>query len=340
MTKTIDLRVISTCTAVLLASPAFAQNAFRPLPEMPELRGLVGGAGAASLSAAARTRALFDEIDAAAEGARERTFVEVRATAGATAGVDLQGGGELAMQSGGWHATIGTALAEDRIAALSLDTEAFFYELGGANGLVPGVSQPFNDLYQARIAGIVRTQSGATPGFFAGFQLALCGEDNADAKDSLVVGGMGGLRYDPSPELGLELGVAALSRLEDDPWLWPFIGFDWQANERVSFQAKGTSLEGRVALDEHWSVFGRAEYVLRQFRLNSDNPLPSGVFRDEEIRAGLGVTRTSDDGFQFELLGGLDLWRELSTLDSNGTKITEVEADPAPFVALSLTLAL
>jgi hypothetical protein len=131
-----------------------------------------------------------------------------------------------------------------------------------------------------------------------------------------------------------------LSRLEDDPWIWPFLGLKWRPNDELTLEAKGTSIEARYALDPTWSLFARAEYQLRQFRLNDDNPLPSGVFRDEEIRAGAGISRRSSSGFKFDLYGGLNLWRELSTLDQDGGKVSEVEADTTPFVAISLQLSV
>jgi hypothetical protein len=80
--------------------------------------------------------------------------------------------------------------------------------------------------------------------------------------------------------------------------------------------------------------------LIRQYRLNSDNPLPSGVFRDDDIRLGIGLERTSEDGFHFQVLGGISLWRELSTLDKNGAHVNETEVDPALFVGLNFGLSL
>jgi hypothetical protein len=64
------------------------------------------------------------------------------------------------------------------------------------------------------------------------------------------------------------------------------------------------------------------------------------VFRDEEIRAGAGITHRSESGFKLDLFGGLNVWRELSTLDAVGTKVSESEADTAPFVALALQFSV
>ena len=59
--------------ALLVTRPALAQNAFRPLPELPELRNALGGGG---VEPAARPRTLFDELEQEAELPRERTRPE------------------------------------------------------------------------------------------------------------------------------------------------------------------------------------------------------------------------------------------------------------------------
>lgn len=321
---------------MLAASSANAQNAFRPLPELPDLVEWPGRAGAPAPSSASLW---FDQLEADSHLPRERTFVEVRALADVALGANFQGGGSLASQRGGWEAVIGTELGDERIAAFSVRTEAFFYNLSGANGLVPGESEPFNDLYRASFAGVVRSSNEAGPGWFGGFHVALGGEDDADARDALIVGGAGGIRYRASEKLQVELGVAALSRLEDDTWIWPYLGFRWQAADWLEFAAHGTQVEARAQLGEHWSVVGRAEYALQQFRLNDDNPLPGGVVRDEEIRAGIGLERRHTEGLTIELLAGFNLWRELSTLDRAGQDVAEDELETTPFIALTLSVA-
>ncbi len=332
----LNLGLRSLVVTLALSSGAMAQNAFRPLPALPDTVEWPGRAAVNKVSPAALW---FDQLEADAQQPRERTFVDVRALADVALGADFQGGGSLTSQRGGWEAVIGTELDGERLAAFSVRTEAFFYNFGGANGLVPGESEPFNDLYRASFAGVVRSKSSTGPGWFAGFQVALGGEDEAEARDALIVGGAGGVRYRANDELEVELGLAALSRLEDDTWIWPYVGFRWQAADWLEFAAQGTQLEARAFLDEHWSVFGRAQYALQQFRLNDDNPLPAGVVRDEEIRAGVGIERREARGLSIELLAGLNLWRELSTLDRGGQLIAEDELEAAPFVALTLNLS-
>ena len=322
--------------SLLLAASASAQNAFRPLPSVPDALEWSGAPPrpVPSLSS------YMEELERAADTPRPTSFLEARGYLDAAGSAGLEGGGDVSHQRGGWQVIFGTELDEERLAAFSLSTEAHFYNFSGGPNLVPGVGEPFNDLYRASFSGIVRTPQQLGMGWFGGFEFTLGGEDEASPRDALVAGGVGGVHYVASERLEVDVGLAMLSRLEDDPWIWPFLGLKWRASDALTFEAKGTSVEARYALDPSWSLFARAEYQLRQFRLNDDNPLPGGVFRDEEIRAGLGVTHRSESGFKLDLFGGLNVWRELSTLDADGAKVRESEPDTAPFVALALQLSV
>lgn len=322
-------------TSVALTSSARAQSAFRPLPRLPDIDAFVTAGGTSSAVPAP----LFDAIEQEADVEGPRTFVDARVFLNASENSNLADGGTFSAQRGGWSATIGRKLGDETLAALELSTEATFYNFGGNTTLVPGSTDPFNDLYRASLAGTIQTPIDAHTSYFAGIELALGGEDEADARESLSIGAAGGVRHRANEDFELTAGVAVLSRLEDDPWIWPWLGFEWRANEWFDVEAQGTEIEAHAALNDHWRVLGRAEYLIRQYRLNSDNPLPSGVFRDNDIRLGLGLERSGEDGFHVELLGGVSLWRELSTLDKNGAHVTETEADPALFVALSFGLS-
>lgn len=330
------LRFATLLCVPALASTAVAQNAFRPLPLPLEWNRWGVDPTVAPRRAATAT---FLELDQLAAEPDARTFLEAELHADFTGTGNLEGGGEVATQRGGWAVTFGRELGAERLATFSIETDGYFYDLGGNAVLVPGAAEPFNDLYEARFSGVVRTPDDGSLGWFGGMCLTLGGEDEADPSESLSVGGIGGFRWSQDPKLAVECGIAALSRLEDDLWIWPFLGLEWQATERVSVEAHGTSLQANFDFADRWRTFARAEYSLHQFRLNDDNPLPSGVLRDETIRAGLGLERRGED-VTFALFGGVDLWRELSTLADGGAKVAEAEVDTVPFLAVTLRVHL
>jgi hypothetical protein len=325
----LDATALSIVLA-LFAPRAAAQSGFRPLPHLPSLA-----------PALAPAEPPAPEDAAATDGAPEpvSTTLDARIFAAASAEGDLEGGGAMSTQRGGWAATLGRRLDGERVAALELCAEAYFYDFSGASVLSPSNSQPFNDLYRATVCGQLRTQIDERVSYFAGVELELAGEEGASFTDSLSVGAAGGVTVTRGEHLSLSLGLAALSQLEDDPWIWPWLGFEWQASDWLELSAHGTDLAARARLSESLTGVALVEYTLRQFRLSEDNPISDGAFRDEDIRASLGLEWHVDQGVELSLFGGFSAWRELTSFDDAGHAI-ETEVDPSPFVAFSLDFSL
>ena len=79
-------------------------------------------------------------------------------------------------------------------------------------------------------------------GFFTGFEMTLSGEDDADVQDSLSIGAISGVRCKASEDLTINVGLAALTRLDDDGWIIPYFGFDWQLTERMRVASEGAKV--------------------------------------------------------------------------------------------------
>jgi hypothetical protein len=327
-----------------LAPLASGQSSFRPLPDSALLHSTWAGdlgLGGVPPDVTARTAALFESLEQAAELQGPTSFSELRFDAWAGRGGDFSGApGSLATQRGSWTARLARRLGGGELVSFEVETEASFYDLGGATQLVPGNSDPFNDLYRARFAASVATDPAEEVSFFTGVEATLGGEDEVDPLDALTAGGMGGVRYRASEDLALSLGIAAQSRLEDDTWIWPFVAFDWRLGDDLVLSAAGPRLELRGALDERWTGLLRADYEMRQYRLNDDGPLPDGVLRDEEIHVGAGLEYEAGRNVSLQLLGGATLWRELNVLDEGGSQVSETEVEASPFVAFTLRASL
>jgi hypothetical protein len=83
-----------------------------------------------------------------------------------------------------------------------------------------------------------------------------------------------------------------------------------------------------------------AVYDIRQYRLNEENTVSSGVFRDEEIRATIGVEWQASEAGRLSLEFGQVMWNELSVLDSAGAQVGQSEAEKAPFIGFALTFGM
>jgi len=338
------LRATFVSIALALAPLAAAQSSFRPLPgsALPHSTGDSDlDSGGANPDVTARTAALFESLEQAAGLQGPTSFSELRFDAWAGRGGDFSGApGSLATQRGSWTARVARQLAGGERVSFEVETEASFYDLGGNTQLVAGSSDPFNDLYRARFAASVATDPAEQISFFTGVEATLGGEDEADPLDALTAGGLGGVRYRASDDLALSLGLAAQSRLEDEAWIWPFVAFDWRLSEDLVLSAAGPRVELRAALDERWTALMRADYEMRQYRLNDDGPLPDGVLRDEEIHLGAGLEYEAGRNVSLQLLGGATLWRELNVLDKGGSQVSETEVEASPFVAFTLRASL
>ena len=248
-------------------------------------------------------------------------------------------GGDLAVQTGGWDATLSRQL-DDRSYHLSLAAEASFFDWGAASPVVPGTNDPFNDLYDTRIGALASFAEDEELGWFSGFEVILSGEDSADVQDSISVGAVSGVRYDSGENLSLSFGLAALTRLEDDAWVIPYFGFDWRITERLRFGTEGSRVALAAQVSDTVEATLAAEYRLRQYRLNDSNALPDGVFQDDQIDASLTLGWRPTPGVELTLQGGAIVWEEYTFLDGAGTKLVEFESDPALFGGLGLTLDL
>lgn len=341
-----DRFVWTLLVPAVLGASASAQSNVRPLPKAA----MVSEMGM-SLSRETLPRSLpalprgpaasrYEDLAPIADRQGDVPQVEMQIEALYYPAADFDGSpGSVAIQRGGWDAELGYKVADDRSFTLHLHTEASFYDFGNGSAIVPGSQKPFNDLYETMLGTSLCVANTARTSWFAGFELGLSGEDEASIGEAVTLGGVSGLRYQAHENLALQVGVAAQTRLEDQPWVIPFLGFEWDINDRWTLTAEGWQARLQGDLDDRWSIFGEAVYEVRQFRLNDDNPLPGGVARDEEITIGAGVQWQPAEGIKVSFEGGLVAWQELTMLDEDGNRISETETSNGKYAAIGVELA-
>jgi len=343
--------------APLVGAPALAQSTARPLPTAglaSPLHQLQLAAPSLSASPAQPARAGISEASAplvppvtegdawkptSTRGVEDFSSLELFAQARGSARFQ-DTSGSLEVQRGGLDAIFGRRTPGERAWALHLSSESSFYSFGKSSTLVPGEARPFNDLYQTSAGLQLAAAAGPKLSWLAGFEVTMAGEDLADPSDALVAGGLGGVRYAITPDVDFSFGLAGESQLEDDAWVMPFFGMDWRIADGTSFAIQGSEMRFEQRLGAHLSGHLGALFDVRQYRLNDANPVPSGVFRDEEIRVTAGLdwkfAETGRLGIEF----GQVLWNELTVLDSGGGLVGSSEAEKAPFVGFSLRFGM
>lgn len=251
------------------------------------------------------------------------------------------GPGSMAVQRGGWDAYLGWRTGESTGLTLNIHSEASFYDFTNATGLVPGSGngEPLNDVYETSLGTTMCTKYTDRVSWFTSGALTLSGEDRASLSDAVTVGLVGGLRYQANESLALETGLAVQTLLEDGSWVLPYLGFDWQIDEKLRLMTEGSRVRLSADLDPAWTLYGMAAYEIRQYRLNDSNPLSSGVMRDEEIDLGLGLDWHPKAGLTVGVQAGVVPWRELTFFNKGGSRVSETESSPSPFAGFTLSFS-
>ena len=333
---------------LLLGTSVHAQSTVRPLPRLvrhPEMGAALLGRAAprAPLGTSGLNRFAtdYEALRDVPELPSREDFTHFELNGRVYGASDMERGpGDVEIQRAGWHAVLGERVGEDTAFFLQLDAEASFYDFASDSLIVPGGGDPLNDVYETSASVSMQHDPFSDRSWFAGAEVMLSGEDEADVDDSLSFAGIGGLRYRVRDDFALSLGLAARTRLEDDTWIWPFLGFDWQVSDDLRLQSRGSEVELTSTLSESFELSLEAAFDMRQYRFNDDGVIPDGVLQDEEITASLGLAWKPRPDVKVELQGGAVLWRELNTLDVDGNDLAEIEADVAPFVGLSVSVSL
>ncbi len=343
------VRLLASICLFALAPSGSAQATIRPIPSVAhawEAR-FVASAAFTRKNVPDRSELDLDFIgplelnrldsEASEEGQPATGFAELELRADSVGSSTFQGNaGSLSTLRGGWKVALGEESLSGLSYAIEVGTEGTFYDFGGNASPVPGVGDPFNDVYDTHLAGRFQWQRNRRLAVYGGVEVGTAGEDAVDMGDSGYIGGAGALRYEASPEFALLIGIAGVSRFDDSPWILPYVGFDWQVSERLRLKTEGAEVRADYAFSEDWSLGLDAIYDFRQYRLNESGPLNGGSFRDEEVRAGLSLRWRASDRMEFELNAGKMLWREVRFSDGVAGDLGETELSNPVHVGLGL----
>ncbi len=243
--------------------------------------------------------------------------------------------GELSVWRAGAGLEVGVPIGERARLAMLFFGERSWYDFSNATGLVPGTDDPLDETYRIVLRPLLSYQIDEQWGVFGAASLSWGAEDGAELGDAFTVAAFAGVRYAFSKDFSMSLGGGAATQLEDSTEFIPIIGVDWQINERTRLSTTGVEgLGARLThgFADHWALVVQGSYESRQFRLADDNALSEGAMRDRRLPLGVGITWAPSKTVAVELMGGVVAWEQLRFDDSNGDDVSEVNADPSPFV--------
>ena len=73
---------------------------------------------------------------------------------------------------------------------------------------MPGETKPFNDLYETSAGLQLTARVNERMNWLGGVEVTMAGEDLVNPTDSLMIGGLGGVRYAVNNEVDFSFGLA------------------------------------------------------------------------------------------------------------------------------------
>jgi hypothetical protein len=255
---------------------------------------------------------------------------------------DVDGGGDVAVTRAMLSTTISHAFSSDFRGSLLLSTEMSWYDFQNAPGLIAGTGKPFGQLSETDISPGVWFKINSEWNGLAGLFFRIAGENDADFGDCFTWGGYLAAQYKPNKDFSVTLGVRANDRIEEDWRVLPALALDWNITPTVKAQivpaVGGIGFRVTSEINDKVSFLVDGEYETREFRLNDEAPLASGVVRDSRVMVGMGVVWKPCDKVQITARGGMVAFQEFRVDNSAGVQQTEVNTDPAPYIYLGGTL--
>ncbi|MFQ5507165.1 MAG: hypothetical protein ACE5F1_20535 [Planctomycetota bacterium] len=247
--------------------------------------------------------------------------------------------GRFSMGQSRMSAELGLELRLKERLELGLSHEFRDYDFSANTGLPGGGS--FDDAHRSRLSLGYQRVLDDDWAIFGHASLGLQFEGGADSGDAVVVGGVFGARYAIRSGLGLGLALFGVSRLEDDPWIFPIPILDW----RVTRDLKVTTSRG---ITVEYELTDAGDLVLEtellfdffRFRLRDDSPVRAGVVEHQRLPWTLRLGYEPSPSVEVGVFLGLVLWQEIEIDDASGRKLGECSAGPAATLGFSVSLTI
>ncbi|MFK7962101.1 MAG: DUF6268 family outer membrane beta-barrel protein [Phycisphaerales bacterium] len=201
-----------------------------------------------------------------------------------------------------------------------------------------GTDDLVTDVYEAGIGLRALHFVSRDFGWVFGASVRSSGDPDIDFDDGLVGSGFVAARWQRSREFAWSLGVLVSSQLEDDVRVIPFIGVDWDINDRLSLNSSGPGARLGYEVSEDVTAFLGFNFDSGDYRLADDSPVAGGVLRDDRLAVELGLRFQPNAGTTIELAAGVLAYNDIEVLDADGIEVFQDEADPSAMFRLSLSV--
>lgn len=262
--------------------------------------------------------------------------VRVPTELGFNAGLD-NSPGDVTVSRLGAEFGVGIPIATMAQLELGFEYEYSRYEFSNATGFVAGSSSPWQDIHNETVRARFYQQHDRQLGWFVGGSIGLSHEEGADLGDALHAGVFGGVMYNLSESVRIGGLLGVRSRIEDDPWFIAVPTIDWQIDPQWRLTNAGKpGLTLFYSPSEQWTLSLGAWYESRDFRLDSNGPVPDGVGRDQSVPIALGATFRPTSNMTLDFGAGVRVLGNLELENSTGGRVADIDVDPAAFLSFAV----
>jgi hypothetical protein len=168
-------------------------------------------------------------------------------------------------------------------------------------------------------------------------------ENGADEGESITWGGIASATRFFADGNRIGIGVGVFQRLEKTS-VFPLLLIDWKLSDRwrlVNPLPAGPTgpagLELDYRFDGGWSVGLGGAWRTTRFRLSESGPVANGIGEERGFPVFLRATRSFGERMSLNLYAGVVTAGQLRVEDASGTRLREVDVDPAPLLALTFS---
>lgn len=255
----------------------------------------------------------------------------------------VDGPGKAAVSRLGGQFELSHAIADRTLVSATLASERSFYDFNGTTELSPGFNEPFENARRAKFGVNIMIRESEQWAWFVGGNVVTTMEDGAKFSESLTFAGIIGARYSVSKSFSAIAGFAVQTRLEDDPFPIPAIGFDWQITEKWRLSTDpglglqpsgdpGVGLKLSFEPADGLTLSLEGSYQSREFRLDDEGFAPDGVAIDRRLPVDIGVEWKVTPTITILARGGAYVYQHYKFQDRDGSKVSEGDSNPQGFV--------
>ena len=189
----------------------------------------------------------------------------------------------------------------------------------------------FDDVTTLTLTSSYRGRIDDDSTWFAGGMVNASYEDGASLSDSIAGGVFGGYRHKVTDKLDLGLGVAVVSRLEDDVLIVPLPQIRYDMGNGWTLENQRIGLRLMYKMNDSITMGLSGEYTSRSFRLDEANAIASGATTETKIPLAFEVRYAPNAKVNITGRVGAAFEGSLEFFNAAGTSVSTRDLDTSVF---------